>query len=273
MGKSAGKAPDYRNAAEEQARASQEAVNYQTQQNRPNISTPFASQQWTVGPDGTPQMQTQLGGGLGQAAAGLTSQAGNLSQPMDWGRFGTMTDGSAAREQAINAAYGEASKRLGERFGQSGDALRTRLLAQGLDENSQAYRNATREHSQAENDAYTSAMNSAIGQGTAAGESVFRNNLASREQMIAEALQQRAQPLAELGGLQSFMAMPGFNQAAAADPAQYFAATGAEGNWRMQDAAQQNQFWNDLAGGLFGLAGGGLSFIPKPKGAGGTGVR
>lgn len=255
MGKSAGASPNYTGAAEQTAQASQQAVDRQTTANRPGQTSPFSSINWTQGPDGKWQQNTSFTGGLGTAAQGLQQQAGNLANPMDWGQLGAFMDGSQARREAIDANYGESSKRLDERFGRGRDAMHTQLLNQGLDPNSQAYRNAMREQSLTENDAYGSAMNNAIMGGTAAGDSLFRNNLASREQRLAEALGQRSQPLQELGQLGSFLGMmPGFNAAGAAQGADYLGALGQEGDWRMKDTQMQNKFWGDLAGGVAGAA-------------------
>jgi len=261
MGKDAGKAPDFRGAAEEQAASGQQAIDRQTTANRPGQTSPFASTQWTQGPDGRWQQNTGFTGGLGQAAQGLQSQAGGLANPMDWNQLGAFMDGSQARREAIDSTYGEASKRLDERFGKSRDAMHTQLLNQGLDPNSQAYRNAMREQTLGENDAYGSAMNNAIQSGTAAGDSLFRNNMASREQRLAEALQQRRQPLEEMGQLGGFLNfMPGFNAAGAGQGTNYMDALGQTGNWNMQNAQMRNQFWGDLAGGLMGLGGSAIKF-------------
>ena len=61
MGKSAPPAPDYRGAAEEQAKASKENTEYQTWANRPNINTPFGKQTWSYTPGGTPASFDQAG--------------------------------------------------------------------------------------------------------------------------------------------------------------------------------------------------------------------
>lgn len=260
MGKGFGKPPDFTGAAEQTAQSGQQAINQQTLANRPGQTGPFSSINWTEGPDGQWQQNAALAGGLGTAAAGLQSQAAGLANPMDWGQLGAFMDGSQARREAIDANYGEASKRLDERFRTGRDAMHSQLLNQGLDPNSQAYRNAMREQSLAENDAYGSAMNNAIVGGTAAGDSLFRNNMATREQRLAEAIQQRNQPLQEMGQLGQFMNfMPGFNAAGAAQGTDYLGALGQSANWQMQDVMQKNKFMSDMFGGLMKGAAGAAS--------------
>lgn len=257
MGKSAGAAPDYKGAAEQQAQASQNAVNQQTQSNRPNQATNFASTQWTQGPNGEWTQNNQLSGGLGSAASGLMGQAAGLGGAMDWSQFGALGNGDQARQQAIDAAYKQATSRLDPMWDKREEAQRTQLLNQGLDPNAtEAGKGAMSDLGTQRTDAYNSAMNSAIAQGQAAGDSVFRNNLMARQQQIAEALRQRSQPLDELSRLQGFGAMPGFQGAGMAQAPNYFGAEQAAGDWRMQDTAQQNQFYGDVLGGLFGLGGG-----------------
>lgn len=204
MGKEAPKSQNYTAAATDQAKAEAGA-------NRPNQATPWAQSQWTMGPDGQMQQSVGFAGPMAGAADSLQNQAAqNMSQPMDWSQFGQMTDGSAARDQAIEAAYGQATSRLNPQWAQRDQLASSGLANQGLDPNSQAYRNAMRQHGQQRNDAYGSAMNSAIMQGQAAGDSVFRNNMMSRQQMIAEALRQRGQPMSEMQQLSGFLQMPGF---------------------------------------------------------------
>jgi hypothetical protein len=113
-----------------------------------------------------------------------------------------MADGQQARDQAIGAAYGQATSRLDPQWDKRQEALRTQLLNQGLDPSSEAGRESMHESDLSRNDAYTSAMNSAIGQGQAAGDSVFRNNLASRMAMPQQ-----------MQMMQDLLKPPGFNAA------------------------------------------------------------
>lgn len=198
----------------------QDAASTQLANNRLNTSSPFASQ--TFGPNGT---STQLAGGLGTAAQGLMGQAGSLGQGLDWGQFGKPMTGDAARDQAINASYGQATSRLDPMWSRREDQLRTRLLNQGLAEDSEAYRNAMGDLQRDRNDAYSSAMNMAIGQGTQAGDSAFRNNMLSYQQQVADAIRQRQLPLQELGMLQGFLGQPGYH----ADNSTLAGASGAAG--------------------------------------------
>lgn len=262
MGKSAGPMPDYQGAVQQTADASQGAVNAQTGANRPSQNTPFAFSNWTQGQNGQWTQNSGFAGGLGQAAAGLQGQVGGLAKPMDWSQFGSLGTGDQARDQAINAAYGQATSRLDPMFAAREQSLNTGLGNAGLDPNSQAARNARRGFGQERNDAYTGALNMAIGQGTSAGNAVFNQNLASRQQAIAEALKGRSQPLEDLKGLQGFLAQPGFNGAGQASPADYFKAKVASGQWSQADADRQQQFWADLMGGA-GQAGSSIaSMLP-----------
>lgn len=266
MGKSAGPTPDYAGAAQQQQQSSAQNINAQTMANRPNISTPFATQGWTQGPDGSWNMSSGFQGGLGDAASSLTSQAGqSLSQSVNPMLFGPVANGDAARDQAITGAYNQATSRLNPQWEQSGQMLQSQLANQGLDPNSQASRNASRDFGQQRNDAYMGAMNSAIGQGTQAGSAVFDQNMQSHQQALADALRQRDQPLSELGQLQGFSATPQFNQAGAADPLQALNATAATGNYQLQDAQQRNQILGDAMGALGGIFGGGASIFKGLK--------
>jgi hypothetical protein len=249
MGKQAPNAGDFTGAAEKQAASSQAAVGAQTQANRPNQANPFAFSQWTQDANGNWQQNQGLQGGLGQAAGGLMNQAGGMANPMDWGQFGQMQDGSAAREQAIKASYDSAAMRLNPMFAQKQNAMNAQLANQGLDPNSAAARNAQRGLATQQNDAYGQAMNSAIMSGQQAGDSVFRNNMMARQQAIAEALKARGMPMDELRGLQGFLQMAGFNSAGAADPTQYLNAQMGQDNYKLNQWGQTNQANADVASG------------------------
>jgi hypothetical protein len=228
------------------------AGNAQLSNNRLNTSSPFASQNFNE--DGTTSVR--LEGGLGQAATGLMGQAGQMSQPMDWSRFGQLGTGDSARDQAVNAAYGQSTSRLDPMWNQREEQTRTRLMQQGLDPNSEAARNQMTQFGQQRNDAYQGALNSAIGQGTAAGDSVFRNNMMSRQQGISEALQQRGMPLQELRQLQGFLGQPGYNTdgstLSAALGGSQFAGKGAEQE-RDEFLRRQEQDSGTAAGVMSGI--------------------
>lgn len=227
----------------------------QTQANRPDQTNAFGSGvEWTQAPDGSWHQKQSFGGAMGGAASSLQAQLGRLSAPMDWEQFGKLGTGDEARKQAIDAAYGEATKRLNPAWAQREDQLKTQLTNQGLDPNSQAGRAAMAEMNAARNDAYGSAMNSAIAQGQSAGDSVFRNNMLARQQAIAEALRERGMPVSELQQLQGFLAQPGF-----ATDNNLLQALLAKSQYDMGVWQGNNDRTADLVGGATDLA---TSFIP-----------
>lgn len=226
---------DLQGAAQQQADSSRAAVDAQTRANRPNTTNAFGSgQQWTMGPDGTPQLTQTFGGPLAGVSQDLQGQVAKA--------FGApMMTGDAARDQAINAAYSQATSRLDPRFQQDENALRTRLQNQGLDPQSEAYVHALREFGQNKNDAYSSAMNSAIGQGTEAGQAVFNQNMTARQM-----------PMQNLLSMQGLLEQPSFMGAGSADPTQTMAAALATNQYNLQDKQMKNQFWTDLISGAAG---------------------
>jgi hypothetical protein len=184
------------------------AAGRQVANNRLNTSNPFASQ--TFNEDGS--TSTRFEGGLGSAADGLQRQAGQLGQPMDWSQFSKAGTGDQARDSAINAAYGQFESRANPMWDRREEQARTRLLNQGLDPTSEAFKNSMGDLSSQRTDAYNQGMFSAIGQGTAAGDSAFRNNLMGRQSEIADALRQRGQPLSEMQQMMSLTGQPQYGQ-------------------------------------------------------------
>ena len=152
--------PDFQGAAKEQSQGSQV-----------NMAGPNSSQQWTTGPDGQPMLTSALAGPLAGANAGLQGQAA--------ANVGAMPSGMEARQQAIDASYGQATSRLDPQWRQREEMARTQLLNQGLDPSSEAGQNAMRDLNFARNDAYGGAMNSAILQGNDAGNAIFNQGMQS----------------------------------------------------------------------------------------------
>ena len=243
MGKSAPPPPDYTGAAEAQGRSSQANINQQTQANRPNQNTPWASSQWVQGPNGQWTQQVGFNGQLGDAANSLQAQmAQNYGQPM--------MSGDAARDQAINATYNQMASRLNPQFQQGQSQLDTQLANQGLSPGSAAYRQAESQFARNKNDAMQGAMNNAVQQGLEAQNLTFNQNMAARNM-----------PGQELQQLAGFLGMPGFQGAGAADPTQYLAAALGLGNYNLQNAQMQNQALGGFLGGLGQLGGVGLGAL------------
>ena len=230
MGKAAPSPGNYQGAAQQQSQSSQNNVNTQTQTNRADVNGRNASQQWTQGADGKWTLNEGYGQnqGLADKLQGQASDA--LSQPLD--------DGSAARQQTIDSAYGQATHRLDPQWEQRQQLSESQLANQGLDPNSAAAQGARREFSNSRNDAYGSAMNSAIHEGNAAGGEVFRNNLAARNNPLEQ--------LRALGGQQG----PGYNTAGQAETPQTLAAMmGQDSANQRAYEAQQKQITDAISAG------------------------
>lgn len=249
-------APDYSALGREQARLQNEMLDRQTQANRPNQSTPWASTTWTTGPDGKPMQQVALNGGLGEAANALQGQlAQNMKAPLDFSGLPELGTGEEAERRASEAAYGQAKSRLDPMWQEQEERNRTRLLNQGLAEGSEAYNKAMDRLSNQRNDAYNQANFSAIREGSAAGDRRFNQNMSARQQMLQEMLRKRGQPFAEMQALQGFTAMPGFSQAGMGRAPDLLGAAGMQHGADMQRWQQQMQTYADLFGGLMDMGG------------------
>lgn len=263
MGKQAPAPNNYTGAAEKQAAASGQAVDQQTQANRPNQSNPFGFSNWTQGPDGQWTQQSGFNGPLGGAAGNLGGQAAaNFGTPMDWSQFGQLDDGSAAREQAINASYGAARDRLDPQWAEREGKMTSGLANAGLDPNSAAFRNSQQQFGQQRTGAYDTAMRSAIQDGTRAQQATFQQNLMQRQQMIAEALRKRGQPLEEMRGLQGLLGMSPFMGAGQAQVPEYLRAMMGQDSAAMDKWIAENSANADAWGGGMKAAGGAASLLP-----------
>lgn len=257
MPKSAPAAPNYGAAAVDQGKSAVTNVNAQTQANRPDQNSAYGSTQWSQDANGN-WTQTQS---LNQGEQGLLDKATqNQLQGIDYSALPELTNGADARDQAIQGAYSQATSRLDPQFQQAGNALRTQLYNSGLREGDAAYDQQMDNFGRQKNDAYTSAMNGAIAQGTAAGQSLFNQSLQGRQQALGEATQQMNQPLQGLNSIlsgSSALQMPSYMGAGVAAPINYLGAAQSIGNYNLQNTAQQNQMYADMfsAGGQLGAAG------------------
>jgi hypothetical protein len=133
------------------------------------------------------------------------------------------------------------SKRLDPRFARDEEALRTRLVNQGIRPGTAAFDAEMSNFNQGKNDAVNQLL------------------LTGRQQAVQEALTERNQPINEITALLSGsqVAQPNFintpqTQVAGTD---YQGAVYASHNAAMQNAQMKQQSQNALMGGLFGLAG------------------
>jgi hypothetical protein len=220
--------PDFTGAAQEQARQSQEFVDAQTRANRPNQQGPFGSSQWTQDPvTGQWTQNVTLTPGLNEAAQSITS---GLAQGQ--------LDPAAQREQAINAAYGQATSRLDPMWAQREQATAAQLANQGLTPGSAAYNAQIQNQNQARNDAYAQAMYNAQ---TGAGNAAFGQSLAANRQ-----------PYEQLQALQGLTGQPSFATAGQAQAPNVLGALGSMygaqlGQYGM-DQAQKNSKLSGAAG-------------------------
>ena len=252
MGKAAPSPGDYRGAAREQSNDSQAAVDAQTQRNRVNTQGPLGTQTWTRDAQGRPVLQQGFAEGVQPVASALQDQAASAwGQPLD--------NGSAARDQTIQAAYGQATSRLDPQWAQRQQLQQSSLANQGLDPTSAAARAANLDFGQQRNDAYSSAMTGAIDSGNQAQSQVFQNNLAARNAPLSA--------LMALSGQAS--QTPQYNAAGRASDPQLLAATQMQdaanlGNWQASNQANSDAISGamrgagSIVGGIVGLAGGGV---------------
>lgn len=255
--KSGGPPPsDYMGLMREQGAQQRALLEQQTRNNRPNQSTPWATNTWETGPDGRPVQRVALSGGLGEAATALQGQlAQNMRAPLDFSALPQLGTGESARQQASEAAYRQMASRLDPQWSQQEEAMRTRLLNQGVTEGSGAWNRAMQQLGQQRTDAYNQANLSSIREGTTAGQALFGQNMAARNQAMQELLRARQQPLSELQALQGFTAMPGYAQAGLGQADNLLGAAGMADAAAFRRWQEQMQAKRDLYGGIMDLGG------------------
>ena len=312
---SAPKAPDYAAAAEAQGEANLESAQYTSAINRPDEFSTEGSRTWSLKPGADPdnpqpgdwivntalspeqqglydqeiQNKQYLGNlatqGLGAVTdlLGTPFDASGLPAAPTTGFEGfTLPDSesafSADRKRVEDALYQKATQYYDPRFAQEEATMRNRLVNQGLDENSEAFRRQMDQFSQNKNSAYEGAVNSSIAAGGAEQSRQFGNLLqaltsqqnsaqsaaqaqqAARSSSIQEQAYLRQLPLNEYIALmgQSQTQMPQFQNyftGAQVQAAPIYQATQDGYNAQMDAYNAQTSQSNALLGGLASIGG------------------
>ena len=185
-------APDYTAAANATAAGNLESAKVAAAANRVNQITPYGNLTYTTNPNQggfnqagydtytatqtlSPAEQAKLdkdntlaNGLLDTAQLGLIGVNNNLKNGFDF---------NSLPAQAVNAgetAQSAIERRLNPQFTQSEDALRTRLINQGVRPGSQAWDNEFRNFNEGKNDAYSQAALNGIGVGQQARQQALQ---------------------------------------------------------------------------------------------------
>jgi hypothetical protein len=244
VGSNAPPPPDYTGAANTAAAASKANTQAQTQANRPNQNTGFASGQWTQNPDGSWTQNVGLNGQLGQAQGMSQEQLlQGLGQPLD--------TGESARQQAVGNMYGAETANLDPQFRLAHEQTDAALANEGLAPTSEAARAQQNQLGQQENQAYAGARANAEQLGNQAQQLTYEQNVNSREL-----------PLQELQGMLGLEAQPGFQGAGVAQAPDLLGAAAAAGNYGLQANQQNNQLMGALGSGAGQLFGSFMGALP-----------
>lgn len=192
----------------------QQGAEAQSGQSHVGLNGAFGSSGWQQDPKtGQWTQSQQFAPGLQGAVSGLEGQIANQ------GPLGSGQD-------AANAAYTQATSRLDPQWSQQGQALQSRLAAQGLDPGTEAANNAQGNFDRAKNDAYSSAQNNAFGQGMA---------------MRGQNMQAQMMPYQQLQGLQGLLGNA--QGVGGAQAPNYLAALSGQAGQNASNAEMGNQLW------------------------------
>ena len=269
MSTSAPPPPDYTGAANQQSTASQQLAAGNTQANRPNQTNPWGSMTWSQGPDGQWTQNTSLNpaaqGALdaqqqqqqaSQFGTSLLGQAQHsLSSPFDLSFAPQVGSGDAARQAASNAVYSQATSRLDPQWAKMQEQQQSQLAAQGIDPTSEAGRNASDQMSRQRTDAYNQANLGAIQMGGQEAQRQQGMDINAQQNYISNLIRQRQEPLQEYQSLMSGQGVQspqfaGFNQATMGQAPQLLQAAMGIGQYGLQAADMNNQFWGSAMSGL-----------------------
>lgn len=268
MGKpSAPAAPDYVGAAQAQGTANLAAGQQTASLSNPNINNPYGSQSVTYTPTGpNGDMQPNISQSLNPQAqqtldaqqrvqtglANLGEQGLGTAQKV----LGTPFDASGVPKAPINpgqTAQDAILARLNPQIQQNNAALTQQLANQGISQGSEAWGNAMRQNSQANNDLYSQAALQGIGLDTQAHQSGLQ-----------EALGLYNQPLNQITALMSGSQIqtPQFQQYSGANigAAPIANATAQQGQFAQNLYGQQMAGYNSLLQGIGNIGAAAIPF-------------
>lgn len=213
--KSAPSAPDPAATAAAQGTANKEAVDASAQDSQINQVSPYGNVSYsgTVGqPDRTVtttlspdqqqifNSQTNVQKTLGNEANTLAGQLPN--QPLNFDNLTQIPQNyDQLRSDSSNKIYQGMTQNLQGDYNKSEATLRSKLAAQGLNANDEAYQNELTTFDRNKNDALQNAATTAYEYGQGEANNAYNQASQSRNQGISEALQLRDQPINELSAL------------------------------------------------------------------------
>lgn len=161
-------------------------------------------------------------------------------------------DNTAAQKAVVDALYGQQTSRLDPQWAQQQTQMETKLANQGIPQNSDAWNKAMTQFQQGKTDAYSTALNSAIGAGTNTLSQLSATQLANRQQGVNEAT--TAGSFANAAENQLFGQNTSNAQLANSAEGQGFGETLAaqQQQYQQEMASAQAQFEQQLAAAQFG---------------------
>lgn len=248
--------PDPKETAAAQTTSNKETAVANANLNRINQYTPQGSVEYTkigTNEDGTPQyrMDQRLSApeqAIYDTNAATRQNIGTIGQQQSQ-RIGNLLGSPVNLNNAAEDKFNSMARaRLDPLWADNEAKMRQKLADQGIMLGSEAYDRAMGNFNQSKNDAYNSMF------------------LQGRGQAVQEAMAERNQPINEISALLSGsqVSQPNFMNA----PTATMANTDVAGiynnafNQQMQIANAQNQSSNAMMGGLAGIAGNAMKFIP-----------
>ena len=158
--------------------------------------------------------QTTIGQHLldvGENKLGQVDQAMNV--PLDFSDMPALDDSTDPYGRVSDAIYNQFASRLDPRFEQEQRTMENKLVNEGFSRGGEGWEKAMGEFGRTKNDAYTSALRTAITGAGAEQSRQFGIDLGKRQQAITEMLTERSQPINELAtlmGTSGGVSMPSF---------------------------------------------------------------
>lgn len=259
-------APDYAGAAKATSEGDLQMAREALKANRPNQYTPWGNTQWKQNPDGsweqrvslTPDTQTALNnqqgiqsGMSGQALSMLPQVRDAVGTPFDMSRISEMPDLGFGAVQDIQDSV---MKRLNPQLDRRRQMTETQLATQGITRGSEAWQNAQQDLGFAENDAFSQALQQAMG----AYDTITNRQVQGRQQGLQEQAWLRSLPINELNAVLTGQQVQNpqfsnFTNQATTKGADMFGAANASGNYATDVYNQQAASRDNMIGGLFSL--------------------
>lgn len=245
--------PDYQALAKQTAESNRQAAEAATKANRTGATNQAGQASWKQDPiTGQWTQSTELSDPLKNS---FNTAQGNLDKNLGNNLSYNAGDPNLIQQNVSDALYNQQKTYLDPQFQQSQSSLENKLANQGITQGSEAYNNAMLNASNAKEQAYGEARNSAIGKGVSAAQGMFGMNLSNANLNNQATNQGLNNSMTSMNGMFGLAPNAGQYKQQDTGGVDYSGASANQYNAEVGQVNANNAARDNMIGGITGIAG------------------